>query len=136
MSEKTEDYEVGYGKPPKHTQFKKGQSGNKRGRPKGANNFKTDLMKTLKAQVPVIENGRQRTVSTQLATLMRLREKALKGDEKALGRLLAFAVTFNNEEAGSDAQGLLPEADKALIDRALSRRQGAPKTTEEEADDE
>jgi hypothetical protein len=39
--EKTEDYEVGYGRPPRHTYFAKGQSSNPRGRPCGAKNFTT-----------------------------------------------------------------------------------------------
>ena len=34
--EKTDGYEVGYRKPPKHSQFKPGQSGNPNGRPRGA----------------------------------------------------------------------------------------------------
>ena len=34
-------YEIGYGKPPRHRRFQKGQSGNFRGRPKGAKNFTT-----------------------------------------------------------------------------------------------
>jgi hypothetical protein len=38
------DYQVGYGKPPKHTQFKPGKSGNPQGRPKGTKNLKTDLI--------------------------------------------------------------------------------------------
>ena len=36
-------YEVGYGKPPVHTQFKPGQSGNPKGRPKGAKNKRPKL---------------------------------------------------------------------------------------------
>ncbi|MEQ8289313.1 MAG: DUF5681 domain-containing protein [Gammaproteobacteria bacterium] len=45
MTKKSDDgnggnYEVGYKKPPKHTQFKKGQSGNRKGRPKGSKNAK------------------------------------------------------------------------------------------------
>jgi len=38
---------VGYGNPPKESRFKKGQSGNRRGRPKGSKNLKTDLTEEL-----------------------------------------------------------------------------------------
>jgi Family of unknown function (DUF5681) len=41
--DKDGDYEVGYGKLPRHTRFVKGQSGNPRGRPPGAKNLKTML---------------------------------------------------------------------------------------------
>ena len=48
-AEKQDDYEVGYGKPPRHTWFKKGQSGNPRGRPCGSKNLKTLLSEALRA---------------------------------------------------------------------------------------
>ncbi len=41
------DYEVGYGKPPRHTRFQPGRSGNPRGRPKDTKNLKTDLIEEL-----------------------------------------------------------------------------------------
>lgn len=48
MSRKSDDeYEVGYGKPPQRTQFKKGQTGNPKGRPKGATTFAEAAMREL-----------------------------------------------------------------------------------------
>ena len=46
------DHDGGYGKPPRHSQFKKGQSGNSKGRPKGSRNFSTDLKETLEKTDP------------------------------------------------------------------------------------
>ena len=58
-------YEVGYGKPPTHSQFRPGQSGNPAGRRKGVRNLKTDVKRTLEMPVKVKEGGRTRTRSTQ-----------------------------------------------------------------------
>ena len=98
QAQKSGDYDVGYGKPPVHSRFKPGQSGNSKGRPKGVRNFKTDVQTTLKASVRVTRGGKPRNVSTQEAALLRLREKALGGDARALDRLLALAQVYNNEE--------------------------------------
>ena len=61
------DYEVGYGKPPRHTRFVKGQSGNPRGRPPGAKNMKTLLTKALNELVVVTDNGGRRMVTKREA---------------------------------------------------------------------
>lgn len=90
-------YDVGYGRPPKHTRFKPGQSGNPAGRPQGVRNFGTDLKATLNAPVRLMRDGRPRKVSTQEAMLLRLREKALGGEARALDRLLVLAQAYNNE---------------------------------------
>ena len=92
------DYEVGYKKPPKHSRFKKGQSGNPKGRPKGSRNFSTDLKATLEQGVRVTQGGKPKTVSTQHASLLRLREKALAGDARALDRIIELARLYNDEE--------------------------------------
>src|ERR1044071_1619790 len=55
--------EVGYGKPPRSTQFKPGQSGNRAGRPRGSKNFATALEQELNSRVIVTENGRRKRVS-------------------------------------------------------------------------
>src|SRR2546423_15574968 len=54
------DHKVGYRKPPRHTRFTKGQSGNPRGRPPGAKNLKTLLSDALNEFVIVSENGGRR----------------------------------------------------------------------------
>ena len=110
----SEDYEVGYGKPPEHTRFKKGQSGNSKGRPEGSKNFSTDVKAALQAPVRVNSDGRPRTVSTQEATLMRLREKALKGDARALDRMIELAGTYNDEEMAEATAKLSLTDDEVL----------------------
>src|SRR5216110_336495 len=74
-------YEVGYGKPTTHGRFRPGQSGNPAGRPKGLNNLRTDVKRSLEIPVRVQEVGRSRRISTQRGALLRLREKGLQGDD-------------------------------------------------------
>lgn len=77
MSE-TED-EVGYCRPPKHSRFKKGRSGNPFGRPKGAKNIATVVQETLRERVVITENGPRRTVTKLEAAMIQLTKKALCG---------------------------------------------------------
>ena len=58
MSSEDEDYHIGYGKPPRHSQFRPGESGNARGRPKGARGLKADLHNELAARHTIQINGR------------------------------------------------------------------------------
>jgi hypothetical protein len=112
-------YEVGYGKPPEHTRFAPGRSGNPNGRPKGTRNFATDLKATLKAPVRITRDGKPRRVSTQEAMLLRLREKALAGDARALDRLISLAQAHNNEEL--TALSRLSTEDTAVLELFESR---------------
>lgn len=92
------EYVIGFGKPPRHTRFKPGQSGNPNGRPKGTRNFVTDLKATLSAPVTVTRGGRARKISTQKAALQRLRDKALGDDTRALLEFLKFAQTHSQDD--------------------------------------
>jgi hypothetical protein len=109
------DYEVGYLKPPLHTRFAPGQSGNPRGRRKGTRNLKTDVRRTLATPVKVRVGDRMRTRSTQEAALMILREKALHGNERALEKLLELARYHNNEGLDAGATQPLEEEDRAIL---------------------
>ena len=87
-------YEIGYRKPPKHSRFRPGQSGNPAERRKGVRNLMTEVKRTLRVPVKVKESGRARKISTQEGALMLVREKALQGDARALDRLLELARLF------------------------------------------
>ena len=56
------DQDAGYGKPPRHSRFKKGQSGNPKGRPRGGRNFSTDLKATLEEPIRITHHGKAQTV--------------------------------------------------------------------------
>lgn len=139
MSGKGNDDEVGYKKPPKHTRFRKGQSGNPAGRTKGTRNFKTDVRKQLNEPVTVREGGSVRTVSSQQAGLMKLRAKALAGDQRALDRLLGLAERYSIEEEADDAEAALSGEDEAIIERFIERalkERDADSSSERAPDDE
>ena len=82
------DYEVGYGKPPRHTRFVKGQSGNPRGRPPSAKNFKTLLNEALNQPLIVTENGGRRKVSKRQAIITQLVNRSATADFRAMKLLL------------------------------------------------
>lgn len=111
----SDGYEIGYGKPPKHTRFQAGRSGNPAGRRKGVRNLMTDVKRTLQVPVKVKESGRARKISTQEGALMLLREKALQGDARALDRLLELARLFNNDATESGPAPALASDDRAIL---------------------
>jgi hypothetical protein len=140
MTDETSDdgFAVGYKKPPQHSRFQPGRSGNPGGRQKGVRNFGTDVKRTLEVPVSLNDQGRARRVSTQEAALLRLREKALKGDARSIDQFLELAKIFNNSTAvESVGDKALAAEDQAILDAyaeevrsrppngAISVRQGA-----------
>ena len=78
------EYDVGYKKPPKETQFKSGQSGNPKGRPKGSTSTAALLKKALAMPVTHMVNGNLKKTSRDAAIYVNLTAKAVKGDIKAV----------------------------------------------------
>jgi len=76
------------GNPPKDTRYRKGQSGNPKGRPKGSKNLSTILMEAARAQVTANIGGRPRKITKLQATAMQLATKAAGGDHNAIGKFL------------------------------------------------
>jgi Family of unknown function (DUF5681) len=82
--DKKKPFLVGYGKPPQHTRFKPGQSGNPSGRPKRrANLFEETFEKELNTRITVTEAGKQLKITKLHAIVKQQTNKAITGDSKA-----------------------------------------------------
>lgn len=106
------DQDVGYGKPPRAHQFKPGQSGNPKGRPKGRKNEATMLNELLFQKIKIREGGRERRITLIEAMLRRFAEDSLKGNIKAA------AFLFNRYGATSSTdshQSELSDDDHAVL---------------------
>ena len=73
---------TGYANPPKETQFKKGQSGNPKGRPKGDKNYLALANRELSQKVSIMENGRRKTLSKKVVFVKTTINKGIAGDKK------------------------------------------------------
>src|SRR5205814_8440531 len=83
-SDHERDYEVGYGKPPRHSRFKTGQSGNPRGRAPGAKNLRTLLSEALNECVIVTENGGRRKSKKRKGTIKQQVNQSATADRRAI----------------------------------------------------
>ena len=89
----TDEYKIGYGKPPEHTRFQKGRSGNPKGRPKKKNATFFDIVDDVaNKKIKVYERGHSKKVNLLEASLKKLFAEALKGDARAL-RLIVDIFT-------------------------------------------
>src|ERR1700735_4545238 len=98
MAESDTASELGYGKPPRHTQFVKGKSGNPKGRRKGAQRLGPILEKAGRQRIKITENGRTRLITKFEAAVLQLFNRAVSGDLKAIGELLAWLKASANSE--------------------------------------
>jgi hypothetical protein len=100
MREKrSNSYEVGYGKPPKDTQFKKGSSGNPKGRPRKTLDFHLELLREFGSSITINENGRRRRISKYEAVIKQLAIKAMSGNLSAIRILLGLCQVASEKDA-------------------------------------
>lgn len=130
----TSSYEVGYGKPPKATQFHKGESGNPKGRPKGRRNLATELHLALNEEVTVVENGTRRRRTKRAILCRQLANRSAAGDLAALRLLLpliaqaeAAEASLTNADAPFD-----PELERTLTKTLFARLSGLNHDSEAE----
>jgi len=124
MAGKKKDYEVGYGKPPAHTRFRKGQSGNPSGKPKRVLSEDEILLRELASKVPVTEGGKQRRMSKLEVMLKQQVNLAMKGDPKAVRNVIdAYRKAIQNQARINDDQGEQPMIVTLVFPEEELRRQ-------------
>ena len=110
------NYKIGYGKPPLGRPFKKGQSGNPKGRPRGTRNLKSDLRELLQEKVVMREGERPVQISGQYALLKSTLIRALKGDARATNNMLNLMVrVLGVEETAADMLVPLAQDESAVL---------------------
>ncbi len=120
-------YTVGYRKPPAHSRFKPGQSGNPKGKKKGNKSFKATVGSIFSEKIKVQTPRGTKTMSKLEALVRTNMNNALQGDPKAIDQVLKMAreAGLVNEIAETlDALTMqeLTEEDKAILERFGGRQ--------------
>ncbi len=93
----TKPYAVGYGRPPLHSRFKPGQSGNPKGRTRKSRNMRTIVREVLTEEMKIKEGGRVRRMPAFEALVRTTLARTFKGDPKAIAALLILLRHYASE---------------------------------------
>lgn len=127
-------YDVGYGKPPKNSQFKPGQSGNPKGRPK---KYKSPIS-VLSEPVPMLINGKKARPTGFEASIRKTAQNAIEGRMPAIKRFIGYCDKFHLVDAMDDFHPsgvvVIPNdydgkksLDELAHEQYLERKKNAPK---------
>jgi predicted DNA-binding ribbon-helix-helix protein len=124
-SDKKRDYQVGYGKPPRHTRFTKGQSGNPKGRQPETKNLSSLLDQELNQRVVVAADGKRKAITKWRAFIKQLVDRAAAGDLRA-GKLILdlYSGTESRAEATSSQTADFTHADLKVIEQLKAQLPG------------
>src|SRR5665213_1175596 len=92
-------YIVGYRRPPKATQFKPGESGNRKGRMKGSRLVGSVLQDIIQQKVSVTESGKTRRIPALEVIIRRLANDAMRSDPRAIKLLLSLVDRYGDSPA-------------------------------------
>lgn len=115
------NYRVGKGKPDKSKSWKKGKSGNPKGRPKGSKNLKTIARAAAKRTIPVTKNGRKRQLTYLEVGVEHLQLAVARGGRGAFREYVAFLERHLDPNETKLSMQDLTAQDQALLDYVFSR---------------
>jgi uncharacterized protein DUF5681 len=130
---KREPYAVGHGRPPLHSRFKPGQSGNPKGRAKGSHNLRTIVKQVSNEQILIREGDRLRRMSRMEALVRTIFTRAFKGDPKALGSLTVLLRQIGLTESEETTTELVQGAEYAAIVADFLARHGVEHAASDDA---
>ena len=119
------NYAVGYRRPPLHTRFKTGVSGNPSGRPKGAQNLKTLFDRILREEISLREGEVTKKITKAEAILRGLVVGAMKGDSRSQLTFMKLAEVTGQFEEKPDP---LQKIERVIV--GWMPREDAPGRTE------
>lgn len=114
------DYKIGKGRPPRHSQWEKGISGNPGGKKKGTLNLETTFREALLRPVTVSMDGEKKVISVLEALVMRLLDAGMKGDIKAINSILDRIEGLISSDRKQDNE--TSEEDIEILQRVLVQR--------------
>lgn len=122
---KKPDYDVGYCRPPKGSQFKPGQSGNPKGRKRQPKSVQAQVRKALSKKVRISEGGKPKWLTYQDLIIRTQLNKAAKGDLKAAAFVLNLARSPEFADADTIDPNSLPAEDQAMFEEMMRQVLGS-----------
>jgi hypothetical protein len=122
-----EEYKVGYKQPPKNSTWRKGNSGNPRGRKKDVRNLKTDLTEELGETLSITEQGSSRKITKQRGLIKALIAKAVKGDSRAANILINMIFRLLHPDLAETPPTDLLQEDRDILEAFIEQHQAKKK---------
>ena len=119
-----DEYRVGNKRPPLHSRFQAGASGNSKGRPRGAVGLKTKIQQELRKSVPVNVNGRRKKMSKADVIAAQFVDSSMRGDPKATALILRITDdegVKNSSEATALSEMRIDKETLKVIQARLQR---------------
>ena len=114
---------IGYKRPPRATRWKKGESGNPRGRQKGTLNLKTELALELGEIIQIKEGGAPKKITKQRALLKAITAKAIGGDSRAAALIINLMMRVLETDLPQTEEVRVAAEDSAIIEAFLQQHQ-------------